>query len=195
MEAVIPNYDELKRMAAQEAAEAASATISLPSDTATSRLMTSIVSSIPVSSSTSAEPSASATALPLCGGYAPGGRFDIAGTSYQVSCTLAGTWRDRWIDISYQESFTACMAFCNASTQCVVATYNEQQVVNGKYMCLRWALLPYKTANAVNAPMAVKVVSVSSSTNPATPVASTLNVSVSVSSSSTSDSSTASPSA
>lgn len=183
MEAVIANYDQLKKIAAEEAAVATSTSISIPYDITISIPTTSTVASVAVSSATGAQPSASAPALPACGGYAPGGRFDIAGTTYQISCTLAGTWRDRWIDISYQESFTACIATCNTNPQCVVATYNEQQINNGKYMCLRWPLLPFKTDNAVNAPMAVKVVPASSSIQPVTLVTSTVSASPPVSSS------------
>lgn len=163
MVAVVSDYENLKAAAAAEEAANPKPTppmISFPPEFTSTALpdVTSTVSVVAVSSSTAAQPSASPSGLPACGGYAPGGRFDIDGTTYQISCTLAGTWRAIWIDISWQETFRACMAYCNLNTNCVVATYNEQQINNGKYMCQRWSLLPYKTDNAVNAPMAVKVV-------------------------------------
>ncbi|KAF2848129.1 hypothetical protein T440DRAFT_556921 [Plenodomus tracheiphilus IPT5] len=208
---LIAKYEELKKAAAEEivrasaAAAASSYTLDLSDITvsssqgAASAQITSAVSSVQVPSSTVQQSSATPTPLAQCDGYFPSNRYDIDGTAYDVSCGLSSNFRERWIDIAYQPSFQACMKSCSILAKCKVVSFSEKDPVNGRYQCIRWPLLGYKTQDATGVTdMAVKVVpgaAVSSSVQvrkPGTLVTSTISMSSTSTDSSTAVISTAS---
>ncbi|KAL6709250.1 hypothetical protein ACN47E_001657 [Coniothyrium glycines] len=170
----IARYEQMLAAAAQEVRDASStpvpsSTVDMSSVTqtpvisaTTTQIATSFSPSSIASSATSSAPKPAVT-MAQCGGYYPGGRMDIGGTSYQVNCGRSSTYRNIWLSMTFQSSFEACIALCSANKECLVATMGEtSETSDNKFRCMLWGAVGYKYTNLAGSNEAVKASAVPS---------------------------------
>lgn len=124
---------------AQSTSTPSYSSISPPSSTVPSEPST--FTSTPTVSSSSASPTPTADEMQPCGGYSPGGNFDISGTTYSVYCGVTGSSPVTKLDAIFLPTFKGCMASCSTKTGCKAVMFREIAPVSGAYQCTRYSAL------------------------------------------------------